>query len=176
MVLHVLGNASPPRVDQSRLVPKLLAQRNTGRLASAMLVYWWPDPALLWCGHEQIFPVMSSLSRTVPWCRKLLHRSGRRGADPERPSGPVKHVTGQTFTGQRVLLDGSQFDGCTFTACQIVYRGGKTRITNCTIQGCRFTLEDAAIDTLRFLSELYKCGAAEIVDGWFSDVRTGPGN
>lgn len=66
----------------------------------------------------------------------------------------AKH-SGATFKGQRLVIDGESYEGCTFENCTLVYRGAALPAFNrCTFNPPRFTFEDEADNTLSFLKSL----------------------
>jgi len=71
-------------------------------------------------------------------------------------------VRQQVFMHDRVLLDGSEFDQCTFVKCVIVYRGEQeTALRDNRFEDCEFRLEGSARLTMGFLK-----GMADSSDGF----------
>jgi len=59
----------------------------------------------------------------------------------------------ETIRGERVILDGNIYDGCTLENCEIVYCGGEVRL-NFSTRNCRWTFEGAALRTITVLQHL----------------------
>ena len=67
----------------------------------------------------------------------------------------LPEVKGKIFETATVELDGSSYQNCTFNRCKLIYRGGPTRLTSCSISpGCSFEFRDNAAFMLQTLSEL----------------------
>lgn len=62
------------------------------------------------------------------------------------------------FEGQRIQLDGSTFDGNSFTNCVLVYGGGPLTFSNNTLTNTRWEFVDAAARTLGIISSFYQSG------------------
>ncbi len=85
----------------------------------------------------------------------------------------AKHLK-TTFSNSRVILDGNDYDGCTFTNCDLVYTGKRLpNFKDCVFNSPRFGFEDAAGDTMIFLQTLYRSGAAAFVEAILEGVRSG---
>lgn len=83
----------------------------------------------------------------------------------------------RTFEDQRMVLDGHEYDGCTFQRCELVYAGGKLpSLTNNNFDQCRWTFDGAAARTLAFLSGMYRGGGKELIEQTFETVRRGGGD
>jgi hypothetical protein len=68
----------------------------------------------------------------------------------------LPEVKGKNFVSETVVLDGKSHRECTFTTCQIVYRGGPARFSSCFVgPNCIWKFEDEAAFVLQFLAE---CG------------------
>ncbi len=73
-------------------------------------------------------------------------------------------ATAKTFVGERIILDGHTYDGCTFERCELVFNGAAaTTLTNNSIIDCTWRFEGSAALTLAFLRALVEGGAAEMV-------------
>jgi hypothetical protein len=79
----------------------------------------------------------------------------------------------QIFTDETVNLDDNSFDECTFVRCALVYKGGPFRLVGNTLNSPRFVLDGPALNTLRFMSELYRGGAKDIIELTFDSIRGG---
>ena len=81
----------------------------------------------------------------------------------------------KSFFSERIILDGNEYRGCTFTRCQLVFRGEQVfGIVECLIQDSQWVAEGPAANTLRFLTEAYhKMGEAGIrlVEETFNNIR-----
>lgn len=83
-------------------------------------------------------------------------------------------VNNQTFTQERVSVDGKAYTDCTFTNVTLVYGAGTVpTFTDCTFANTNLVFEGAASSTLQFLSGLYQGGFARSVDAIFENIRTG---
>ncbi len=81
-------------------------------------------------------------------------------------------ISGRHFTGETLVVDGLAFDGCTLTDCRLIYRGGPPpAIKACRFDNCRWEFEDAAAQTLVFLTGLYHGGFESVVESTFDAVR-----
>src|SRR5262245_33892330 len=80
---------------------------------------------------------------------------------------------GETFRNADIELDGVEFVECIFENCTFIYRGEETTsITGCLVEDdCSFNFEDAASNTLYFLSVLYAGGFHPVVEGLFDEIR-----
>ena len=63
-----------------------------------------------------------------------------------------------TFVGQRIQVDGSTFDGNSFTDCVLVYGGGPLTFNNNRLNNTRWEFVDAAARTLGLMSSFYQSG------------------
>jgi hypothetical protein len=79
----------------------------------------------------------------------------------------------ETFENADIELDDVEFVGCTFKNCKFIYRGQEAPVmSGCLVEDdCSFEFEDAAANTLYFLSVLYGGGFHATVDGVFDDIR-----
>jgi hypothetical protein len=78
-----------------------------------------------------------------------------------------------TYTDETINLDDNDFEGCTFVRCTLVYKGGVFRLAGNSLDSPRFAFDGAAANTLRFMAELYKGGASDIVESTFDNIRQG---
>jgi hypothetical protein len=60
-----------------------------------------------------------------------------------------------TFTGQRMQLDGNEFDNNSFINCTLVYGGGPLVFRNNKLHGVRWEFVDAAARTLTLVASFY---------------------
>lgn len=83
-------------------------------------------------------------------------------------------VNNQTYTHERVTVDGKAFTDCTFTSVTLVYVAGTVpTFTDCSFDNTSLVFEGAASSTLQFLSGLYQGGFARSVDAIFENIRKG---
>jgi len=62
--------------------------------------------------------------------------------------------TGETFRGERIILDGNSYQDCVLVDCEIVYLGGEVHL-NFTTQGTsRWIFEGCALNTVKLLQAL----------------------
>jgi hypothetical protein len=87
----------------------------------------------------------------------------------------MTRFVGKKFhASETTILEGGVFEDCTFSGGRMVYSGGD----NVQLHGCKFVGGDLIFDgparnTLLLLSELYKSGAVELVEGLFEQIRSG---
>ena len=82
-----------------------------------------------------------------------------------------------TFSNQRIVLDGNDYNYCHFEGCTMVYGAteGKIGLNGCSFNGCKWEFEGAALRTLRFLSALYQIdGMKDFIETTFENIRRGP--
>ena len=53
-------------------------------------------------------------------------------------------VSGQSFVGQKIKLDGNRFENCAFKGCEIVYAGGPAETSSCHFENVRWMFEGVA--------------------------------
>ena len=59
------------------------------------------------------------------------------------------------FEDKTVILDGEEFEDCTFVECKLIYRGGEPpRLSNNKFHGCTWELEDAALKNRMITAKL----------------------
>ena len=81
---------------------------------------------------------------------------------------------GQTFTNQRVELDGHEFVSCVFNSCELVYAGGQPPVLDgCSFDRPRFMFTLAARNTLAFMRGMYAEGFQTIIDRTIDAIREG---
>jgi hypothetical protein len=80
----------------------------------------------------------------------------------------------RTFENARVELGKSHFHDCTFSNCELVYRGDPSpTFQDNEFIDSTFVFRDDAIRTLYFLANIYHAGEGgrQIVEQTFDDVR-----
>ena len=81
---------------------------------------------------------------------------------------------GETFTNETVVLDGNDYLNCTFTNCEIVFRGtASVSLHGINFNDCRWTFDGPAGLTINFMTALYQAGVTELIDGTFENIRRG---
>jgi hypothetical protein len=81
---------------------------------------------------------------------------------------------GATFTNERVVLDGNDYDNCTFTNCEVVFSGtASVALNGVTFNDCRWTFDGPAGMTITFMTALYKAGLTDLVEQTFDNIRRG---
>jgi hypothetical protein len=71
------------------------------------------------------------------------------------------------FRDQSIVIDGEDYDSCTFEGCTLIYRGGEPpSLSSNTFVGGSFELEDAALRTLGLFAVLNMAGMRSIVENW----------
>jgi len=87
----------------------------------------------------------------------------------------VKEIRDQSFTDQRIELDGKLFVRCTFVRCILVYAGGDGGgISGCTINNCVWKFERAAANTIGFMAAMYHSGEGgrDLIEGTIKNIRS----
>jgi hypothetical protein len=74
-----------------------------------------------------------------------------------------------------VVLDGNDYEGCTFQDCRLIYEGGELpSLFRCEFYAFSFQFRGAADNTLVFLASLYRAGGGfqDLVDATIHRLRT----
>ncbi len=61
---------------------------------------------------------------------------------------------GNTYSNTDIMLDGRDFEDCTFNNCVLIYHGGEAGIRNCRFFACKFQPAGAAATTVQFLKAM----------------------
>jgi hypothetical protein len=81
---------------------------------------------------------------------------------------------GNIYTQTDVVLDGNEFQNCTFQNCRLIFKGEQpTKLSGNSISGdSRFVLAGAAQLTMNFLQQMAKpeSGLSEVVKGSFPQL------
>jgi hypothetical protein len=78
----------------------------------------------------------------------------------------------ETFTDQRVELDGNAYTNCTFVNCQMVFAAtAPVTLQGVSFQNCTWTFDGAAGLTISFMTALYRGGMAELMEQTFANMR-----
>jgi hypothetical protein len=81
-------------------------------------------------------------------------------------------VRDQTFEDAKISLDGGSFYSCTLRRCTLVYSGLLPVIFEGGIMdACKWEFNGPAMNTIQFLSAMYKGGSAELVESTFRAIR-----
>lgn len=81
----------------------------------------------------------------------------------------------ETFTEQRIVLDGNSYSNCKFIKCFLSYEGGTIPILkNNLFDGCIWDLEGPAGRTLGFLRMLFLSGGDQLVKQMLEKLVTAP--
>ena len=81
----------------------------------------------------------------------------------------------ETFTDQRVELDGNTYTNCTFDTCQMVFRAAApVTLQGVNFQNCTWTFDDAAGLTIQFMTALYRGGMTDLIEQTFANMRGQP--
>jgi hypothetical protein len=73
------------------------------------------------------------------------------------------------FENQKIVVDGQEYEGCTFVECELIYCGGEPpSLSNDEFVRCTWHLADAALRTLGFFAVLNMSGMRELVEAWIS--------
>ena len=84
-------------------------------------------------------------------------------------------IADQAFINERVVIDGNEYRGCTFTDCDMVFRGEHPfAMDSCVLQEPKWHLEGPAANTMKFLMAAYHgMGEAgvKLVEATFNNIR-----
>jgi len=84
----------------------------------------------------------------------------------------MENLAQQTFNGGEVVVDDKQFTNCVFNGVVLVYEGGPLpRFVDCQFKQVSLEFNEAAANTLSFLSGLRKGGFAPAVDKIVRNIR-----
>lgn len=80
----------------------------------------------------------------------------------------------KSFQTCLVDLDGSSFDDCRFSGCQMVYSGGTPPVlANCQFDGCQWSFAGEAANTIAVMSGFYNGGFEDLIEQTFHQIRKG---
>jgi hypothetical protein len=103
-------------------------------------------------------------------CDRMSTRNDQ--SDPE-PTDVIK----ESYSSERVVLDGKHFEDCSFDTCTLVYRGGvPPNFVRCDFAAPRFVFEEAAQSTIQFMSAIYNGIDERIIERTFDEIRKGFGD
>jgi hypothetical protein len=110
------------------------------------------------------------LSQATVYCQR-----GKRWDVWLRAKVNIMRFDNKSFFSERVELDGNEFRGCTFSRCQLVFRGERMfAFVECLVQNPQWVLEGHAAITLLFLTEAYhKMGESgvRLIEETFNNIR-----
>ena len=105
-------------------------------------------------------------------------RGARRACDRSyelRAEVNVMRFDNKSFFSERIELDGNEFRGCTFSRCQLVFRGERMfTVVECLFQNPQWVVEGPAANTILFLTAAYhKMGESgvRLVEETFNNIR-----
>jgi hypothetical protein len=86
-------------------------------------------------------------------------------------------VHGESYASERVVIDETHFEDCSFETCTLVYRGGvPPNFVRCDFAAPRFVFEEAAQNTIQLMSAIYSGIDERIIEKTFDEIRKGFGN
>ncbi|HEX8200267.1 MAG TPA: hypothetical protein VF590_07255 [Isosphaeraceae bacterium] len=81
----------------------------------------------------------------------------------------------EIFENRAVVLDGEEFEDCTFRNCTLIYKGGEApKLVNNYLEGCAWQFQEAAERTVNFLKGLYHGLGQEgrvLIEATFQNIR-----
>jgi hypothetical protein len=85
----------------------------------------------------------------------------------------MEQHSNEMFSNQRIDLDNASYLGCAFDRCQIVFSGvGTYELKNCIFDHCSFSFDGPALQTIRFLTDMYRVGP-ELFEPVLTGIRNG---
>lgn len=94
---------------------------------------------------------------------------------PNGKSDPTREtISGESFNGERLVIDRKHYEDCAFDACTLVYRGGTPpNFVRCDFAAPHFVFEDAAQSTLQLMSAIHNGIDERIIEKTFDEIRKG---
>ncbi|MCS3703525.1 hypothetical protein [Salinibacter ruber] len=81
-------------------------------------------------------------------------------------------VHGEGHASERISIDGTHFEDCSFEACTLAYRGGvPPSLVQCDFAAPRFVFEEATQDTVQLVSAIYSGIGERIIEKTFDEIR-----
>ena len=80
----------------------------------------------------------------------------------------------QTFSDEKIDLDGKSFHGCTFENCELIFSGDRPpTFSDNRFVNTSFVLKDHAVRTVYLLSNIYHAGKGgrEVVESLLNDIK-----
>lgn len=86
----------------------------------------------------------------------------------------METIENKTFQNEPVAVEGKAFNACVFNGATLIFSGGEMpSFTNCRFADVSLQFEDAAENTLKFLSGLRGGGFGPAVDSIANNIRQG---
>lgn len=97
-----------------------------------------------------------------------------QGEPDHKGESKREEVLDHSFADERVVIDGTHFEDCTFDTCTLIYRGGvPPNFLRCDFAAPRFVFEEAAQSTLQLMSVIYNGIDERIIEKTFDEIRKG---
>jgi hypothetical protein len=85
-----------------------------------------------------------------------------------------KHEKEQ-LVDRSIVVDGSEYVGCTFVRCEIIFAGGSLPVlANNSFRDCRWVFDGPSARTIQFMAALYRNGAKDLIEATFENIRGKP--
>jgi len=82
-----------------------------------------------------------------------------------------KHIN-QLISDQSIVVDEDEYIGCTFTRCQLIYKGGGLpMLVNNSFKECQWNFDGPAARTVQFMAALYIAGGRAVIEATIENVR-----
>jgi hypothetical protein len=82
----------------------------------------------------------------------------------------------KNLNGITEVIDGHNYERCTFVGCNLVYRGGPIpKFSGCSLDHCKWTFEDAAQRTIALLKGINSgmgAGGRQLIEETIKDIQT----
>jgi hypothetical protein len=83
-------------------------------------------------------------------------------------------VRGEHYTSERIVIDKKHFEDCSFDTCTLIYQGdAPPHFVRCDFAAPRFVFEEAAQNTIQFMSAIYNGIDERIIEKTFDEIRKG---
>lgn len=100
-----------------------------------------------------------------------------KGRNVPEPNSELEFIKYQNIEGQRILVDGKHYEGCTFKDCIIEIGASKTfGLVDNTYDHCRFGFVGPAALTVEFMTKMYHDFGSEgkrLLEETFDNIRKG---
>ncbi len=84
----------------------------------------------------------------------------------------MRQQVGMSFQGQRIDIDATHFERCTFKFCTLVFSGGLLPdFVGCEMEDCNFMLDGPAKQTVHFCGMLGKMNLPHVVEAIIADMK-----
>ncbi|MEM7348552.1 MAG: hypothetical protein AAF485_30360 [Chloroflexota bacterium] len=82
--------------------------------------------------------------------------------------------TNQQYSNEDIVIDGNTYNGCSFSDCRLIYKGGDSpNFNDCTVRKSDLQLEGSAANTTEYLQSLYQVGLRGGVDRILDGINSG---